>query len=278
MIPPRAAPPTPPPTPPPPGSRRPLPSWVWAVTAVVITSAAWGGTMVVTGDDSGGTPAEPTRPRANLAGYEFHDDMCESGDPTAFLGDYEISPYAELNPVAFEHERLDTSSCSVVLIPRDDTTYSSLSLSYEAAWHKASDPAGEFEASHLAYEGYDSESYSITVEPVSGLGDEAYIVYQEDTEQGWLTEVSLAVRDGWFEHTLVWRQNFDADRSHETFDIFAPLLNQHEVTETMRQSTIDTLEVLRGEEAQPTPDDPAETEEESDSGYDGDPPPAGSVE
>lgn len=244
-------------TPPPAGSRGTLPSWLWAVGGVVVASAVWGAVLVATAD--GSQNPDPERPRPNLAGYAYTADMCAAADTTAFDADYEPEGYRDPSGTAFEHRAVDRSACTFYLTPAGGGSLSSLFLTYEAVWHKRSDPRPEFAATYRGQEQYQDVNYDYEVEPISGLGDEAFLVYLTDSnDDGRLARVVLAVRDGWFEHRLTWDAYIDP-----TDPAVSHLLDREYVTEALRESSEATLAALRGGPAQPRPD-PSETEYQGD--------------
>ncbi|MGP4111020.1 hypothetical protein ACTWP5_08920 [Streptomyces sp. 4N509B] len=235
---------TPPPAVPPPGGpRRPLPGWLWAVGGVVVASAVWGGVLVLTVGGSENSPSEPPPVRPNLAGYTYAADMCETADTSAFDVDYQADGYREPSELAYEHRALDRSACTFYLSPLATTGYSSLYLTYDAVWHKGTSPRAEFAASYRQQEQYEDVNYDYAVEPVDGLGDEAFIVYQTDTlDDGRLARVVLAVREGWFVHTLTWDAYIDPAEPE-----MSELADPDHVGEAMREATEETLATLRGE-------------------------------
>ncbi|MEO3751313.1 hypothetical protein [Streptomyces sp. B6B3] len=225
-------------------SGRGLPSWLWAVGGVVVASAVWGGVLVATGGPSEAEPQEPSQPQPNLAGYEYNGQMCDTADTTSFDRDYQADGYNEPSSLAAEHDRVDQSACTFYLAPVQGDGYSSLYLTYQAVWHKGTDPKQEFEASYRSQEQYEDVNYDYQVEPVDGLGDEAYIIYQTNSVDARLSRVTLGVRDGWFEYTLIWDAYIDTT-SDASLDY---LMEQDYVTEAMRESSMATLAALQGSE------------------------------
>jgi hypothetical protein len=224
-----------------------LPSWLWAVLGVVVASAVWGGVLVATGgsDDSKDEPGPPAEPRPDLAGYEYHDDMCAAADTSAFDADYEQpDDYMDPSLLAYEHRAVDRSACTFYLAPIGDDTYSFLYLTYDAVWHRGSDPEGEFAALYRQQEQYEDANYEYRVEPVEGLGDEAFITYQRTSEDDRLSRVILGVRDGWFEYSLTWDAYIDTYSDSS----LSQLVEEDYVAEAMRESTQATLAALKSEQ------------------------------
>jgi hypothetical protein len=250
MTPPHAVPPTG-------GSGGGLPSWLWSVLGVVVASAVWGGVLVATSGSGDEEPTPPPQPQPNLAGYKYNGDMCDTADTAAFDVDYEPDGYMDPSLQAYEHNAVDRSACTYYLSPIGDDTYSWLYLTYAAIWHKGSDPRDEFAALYRSQEQFSDVNYDYRVEPVEGLGDEAFITYVRTTADDRLARVVLAVRDGWFEYNLTW----DAYIDTTTDSSLSSLVEEDYVAETMRQSTEATLAALQDE---PVAGDPPPGEVEAD--------------
>lgn len=231
------------PTPPPGGQRRGgVPGWLWAIAGAVVASAAWAGSLVATGvldsgDSTSGSQQNQAEP--DLAGYEYTDDLCEAADTSAFESDYEIYDGSDTpSGTTYEREAVANSVCEISYQPIGDDAYNSVYISYEAVWHKGSNPKNEFADTYMGMGEYgDDAYYDYESEKVAGLGDEAYAVYQWTESTDELTYVTLAVRDGWFELTLMWYGYLD--------DNNAELSDQDYVTDSMREAAEGTLENLQ---------------------------------
>ncbi|RBM20256.1 hypothetical protein [Streptomyces sp. PT12] len=203
-----------PPGPPPRGGGRSA-VWVAGFAGALLASAAWGGVVVATGGLGSGEED------ADLAGYRFARDMCETGDMTAFEEDYQPYADSEPRPQSARSDDLDLSSCEFSLEPRgaDPSGYETAYMTYEITWHKATDPEGEFAAAAESYDQYNEFDgfYEYRTEPLESLGEEAFIVYGDDASTGELSWVSLMVRDGWFEYGLTWNAFLtEPDNEHLT--------------------------------------------------------------
>ncbi|MDT0345301.1 hypothetical protein [Streptomyces litchfieldiae] len=200
----------------------------------LIASAAWGGVLFATGVLGG-------EESADLAGYRFVADLCATADTTAFETDYIQDGDAPSGQSA-EDEALDLSTCEFGLMPADSAAdeYSSIWITYEVTWHKATDPEGEFAAAAHAFEQYNESEdgyYEYRTETLPGLGDEAYIIYGEDSTSGELSLATVTVRDGWVEYSLSWNAYFDGGST--------PLSDHDRVRETLVDATENTLAALK---------------------------------
>jgi hypothetical protein len=225
----------------PPGARRGgTPGWLLGVGGVVLASAAWGGALFATGVVGGGEDSP------DLAGYRFAADLCDTADMTAFETDYDPSGTGPRS-LSAQDEALDLSSCEFSLEPAGASSddYSSFYITYEIAWHKATDPEPEFAASVGAFEQYtDSDGYhDYRTEPLTDLGEEAYIIYGDNAESGDLSLVTLMLRDGWFEYALTWNAYVDVDASGPE--------DRDQVRDLLVSATRSTLDELRGEARDP---------------------------
>lgn len=231
------------PTPPPGGQRRGgVPGWLWAIAGAVVASAAWAGSLVATGVlDSGDTTSgakQNSQEEPDLADYDYTDDMCEAADTSAFETDYEIYDGSGTpSGTTYERDAVSNSVCEITYQPIGDDSYNSMYISYEAVWHKGSNPKNEFADTYLGMGEYgDDAYYEYETETVAGLGDEAYVVYQWYKSTDELSYVTLAVRDGWFELTLTW---------YGYLDDYPELSDQDYVTDSLREAAEGTLESLR---------------------------------
>ncbi|WP_326599095.1 hypothetical protein [Streptomyces sp. NBC_01803] len=163
---------------------------------------------------------------------------------TAFEDDYDPSPDGEPASRSFASEDLDLGHCEVSLSPAGAgaDAYELVHVSYDASWHKGSDPAGEFAAHAESYAQYNDDpacsSYTYETEPVDGLGDEAYIVYGSDITDSTLSWVTLSVRDGWFTSSVTWN-------SLVTGEEYVNVASRDRVTETLVAASDATLRALR---------------------------------
>ncbi|WP_407561049.1 hypothetical protein [Streptomyces sp. 184] len=177
-----------------------VPAWLWGLGGAVLASAVWAGTLFATGGfDSSDEPEA-------VLGYRFEKDLCDS-DLEAFDERYDIADTAgDATGWGSQQEGLDQSFCSWSLTDReaDSSDYASSYLSASAVWHEASDPGGEFAATYKGFEDRSNEDYKYVTEPVSGFGDEAFLVREDSDGDSSSRSMSLAVRDGWFTYEMDW--------------------------------------------------------------------------
>ncbi|MCU4745531.1 MULTISPECIES: hypothetical protein [Streptomyces] len=218
----------PPPAPAPGGRSGGVPGWLWGIGGVLLASAAWGGVLFATGALGGDDKPDP-------AGYAFADDLCAAADISAFEDDYEL----DSEPLArsFDGDTLAIGTCDFTLAPIGDDDYNSAYVTYDASWHRGSDPAPEFADSYRFFEQYGDDGFAYTVEELSGLGEEAYLVTRtNDADE--LDWVILAVRDGWFQASVTWNAYLDTPE-------YAELVDPRRVTGMLRSATESTLAALK---------------------------------
>ncbi|UWM49116.1 hypothetical protein N0X72_08795 [Streptomyces carpaticus] len=222
-------PPPPPPAPPAGGGRGGgVPGWLWGLGGALLASAAWGGVLLATGGLGGGD-------RPDLAGYGTTDDLCAAADVSAFEDSYSID--SEPRAGTFSGDRLEKAVCDITLTPTGDESYNSVYLNYEVSWHRGTDPAPEFADQARSSEVFFGNELELTVEEVSGLGDEAYLVTFAE-ESGELSWAVLSVREGWFEAHLSWNAFLDTPE-------YAELVEARSVTAALRTSAEKTLVALK---------------------------------
>lgn len=205
---------------------------LWAVVGAVVASAAWAGGVLLLRDDSSD--------KADLRGYTVHNDLCAIADLSAFDPEYSKG---DDSPTKYTTtgDALDDMSCSEGL-ERSDSTYADAYVYVEVQLHKKTDPAPEFADTWLGYEQRTGDSYVVT--PVSGFGDEAYLVTQ-DTISSYSGDryVTLAVRDGWMTYSLNWNEfgsSSSLDSDSDTDDV--PSVT--EATQWVKTATKATLAKL----------------------------------
>ncbi|MBV2352937.1 hypothetical protein KUM39_00950 [Streptomyces sp. J2-1] len=168
---------------------------LWVALGAVVASAAWAAGVFLFGAGPG-TAAE-------LRGYAAPSDMCTRSDYASFKDEY---PQADSSPThtTLKDPALDESYCSMGM-KKSGSTYSDAYLSLQLDLHRKTDPGPEFTATWKNY-GDSHDGYDVS--PVSGIGDEAYLVSQDTTagSSGGSTSGSryatLAVRDGWVTYTM----------------------------------------------------------------------------
>ncbi|MCZ0973548.1 hypothetical protein O1L55_23755 [Streptomyces albulus] len=187
--------------------------WLWAVGGAVAATAIGASVMFATG-------AFSSEPHPVLKGYAFRDDLCSVTSLTPFENaHYKTKPSAGTgstgssgpsSPPNPQHSgsrmgSMDSMWCNVSLTPEGagTTDYSSSWVYSAATLHKKTDPAPEFADLYRAYETQQT-STTYKVEPVSGIGDEAFLVTRNDSGALNSSYVILAVRDGWMTYQTTW--------------------------------------------------------------------------
>ncbi|WP_223736473.1 hypothetical protein [Streptomyces purpurogeneiscleroticus] len=217
-----------------------MPSWLWAVGGAVVASAVWAGVLAVTGGLSG-------EPSPDLRGYRYQSDLCRSVSWTPFedarfkMEDSSTSDSAGENPEPSGHQdpALDSMWCNADLVSEDagDNDYSSTLVYSKAFLHKKTDPAPEFAARYRSYE-QEQSSTDYKVEPVRGIGDEAYLVTREETADSKGSYVVLGIRDGWLTYETTWSSYSSSNTTGRP--------DSTEVADMLRTSAKETLARMRG--------------------------------
>ncbi|MGW7528682.1 hypothetical protein [Streptomyces sp. NPDC054783] len=178
---------------------------LWAAVGAVIASAAWAGGVLLAGGKGDG---------ADLRGYSAPSDMCSSADYSSFKDEY---PEGDSSPTktSLKDTALDESYCYVDL-KKTGSSYADAYLSMQLDLHRKTDPGPEFTAQ---WKNYGDSHTGYDVSPVSGIGDEAYLVSQ-DTTRGSSSSgaryATLAVRDGWVTYTMsysAYLTSYDQDKN-----------------------------------------------------------------
>ncbi|KUL53242.1 hypothetical protein ADL22_04385 [Streptomyces sp. NRRL F-4489] len=168
------------------------------------------------------TGAFSSEPDPDLRGYAYRDDLCAATSLTPFENArFEAKPgsgsgtgsgsgaTAPPNPQhsGARMNSMDSMWCNVALTPQ--STGTGTGSSYPSTWvytsvalHRKADPAPEFADMYRAYEKQET-SVKYTFQPVSGIGDEAYLVSRQDSGSN-SAYVILAVRDGWLTYQSTW--------------------------------------------------------------------------
>ncbi|MGW2962456.1 hypothetical protein ACWDGI_28890 [Streptomyces sp. NPDC001220] len=201
---------------------------LWAVLGAVVASAGWAAGLYLTGGLGNG---------ADLRGYQAPANLCSSADYSSFKDEYPVDDSSPTKNV-LKDPALDQSYCSLSL-KKTASSYGDAYLSLQVDLHKKTDPGPEFTATWKKY-GDSHTDYDVS--PVSGIGDEAYLVTQ-DTSNGSTTSGSryatLAVRDGWMTYTMYYSayfSSYDSDTDPPTLD---------DVTGWLKTDTRSTLEQLK---------------------------------
>ncbi|MEV6114584.1 hypothetical protein AB0L59_19210 [Streptomyces sp. NPDC052109] len=202
---------------------------LWAAVGAVVASAAWAGGVFLVGGKNDS---------ADLRGYSAPSNMCSSADYSSFRTEY---PEDDSTPTktSLKNVALDESYCSLGL-KKTGSSYADAYLSMQLDLHRKTDPGPEFTAT---WRNYGDSHTGYDVSPVSGIGDEAYLVGQ-DTTSGSSSSGSryatLAVRDGWVTYTMTYSAYFtsyDQDKN-------PPALS--DVDDWLKKDAKATLGQLRG--------------------------------
>ncbi|MFE6862785.1 hypothetical protein [Nocardia sp. NPDC057668] len=182
---------------PPRSTRSPLRGLLWPTIAVVLTSCI-GAAILVGLRSSKGTEDGYLGSTPDTRGYQLTDTPCTVLDlkPIAAAGAAPATGSSPTYSVA-RHPAVDTSQCRMTLTDKGGRT--TVFLDTTATVHKVSNPVPAFLAE---FETVDQQSGKPEVEKISGLGDDAYIVYERN---GALA--TLRVRDGWFVYEILWRSS-----------------------------------------------------------------------
>ncbi|MGV4923842.1 hypothetical protein [Streptomyces sp. BHT-5-2] len=228
--------------------------WLWAVGGAVAATAIGASVMFATG-------AFSPEPSPDLKGYAFRDDLCAATSLAPFAnGHYKAKPSTGSgsgaasgsgpsgvsSPPNPQHSgsrmnSMDSMWCNVSLSADKAGAgdYSSTWLYNSVTLHKKTDPRPEFGDVYRAYEKQQT-TVSYKVEPVTGLGDEAYLVTRNDSPGGGKSAyVVLAVRDGWLTYQSTWS-------SYTTANSTAKPPSSAELATMLETSAKETLKRLRG--------------------------------
>ncbi|MFI1368759.1 hypothetical protein [Streptomyces griseochromogenes] len=197
---------------------------LWAVVGAVVASGAWAAGVFLIGGKGDG---------ADLRGFAAPSNMCSEVDYSSFKDEY---PEEDSKPThsSLEDKALDESYCSVGL-KKTGSSYADAYLTTQVDLHRKTDPAPEFTAT---WKNYGASHTGYDVDPVKGIGDEAYLVSQDTTSGS--RYATLAVREGWVTYTMsysAYLTSYDQDKN-------PPRLT--EVSDWLKADTKSTLEKLKG--------------------------------
>lgn len=229
------------------GQRGRIPGWVWGVGGAVLASAVWGAAVIV----NGGFHSEPS---ADLAGYQFHQDICDVMDTGAFKEHYVPSDKDAEKSAHSTHAAQDMSTCSLRFKRQSNNDdYDDYERGYSPSayvdlstiWHKRSDPSPEFEAQVRGrHQMRDTPKSTFNIVDVDDVGEEAFFS-TESKEDGPLTGATLSIRDGWVEVQLTW-YSYTTSRNREQ-------LSEGEVKKMLLKSARGTLTELKKPSQNPSP-------------------------
>ncbi|WP_433733815.1 hypothetical protein ACQP0C_16830 [Nocardia sp. CA-129566] len=218
--------------------------WLWALGAIVLTSAVWAVAMFAIGAFDAGK-ADISKD-ADLRGYKYIDNLCDITDTSPYtsagftLSKSDSSGDTYPKHDGSKHAAVDSMGCDVRFIPSGSSEkYDYAAIYTSAQVHKQSNPGPEFTAS---YETWTQSEYGkdSKVDKISGFGDEAYVITGKHKSDDPTADVSLAVRDGWTTYHISWSQY-----SSSTSRSSGKILSAAEVTELLKKTANSTLSKLR---------------------------------
>jgi hypothetical protein len=180
--------------------------WMWALGAVVVTSAIWAGALRATGYGHPGTP--------DLHGYAIQAAPCTNLTMQPLAGDLGSASFGQTTPLITRSPVLDHVSCQLLAsVTRGDGWTTTYTMSVSVDLHKKADPAAEFDARSRSEAPADQagmllylDDHERTSHP-RGLGDRANLIAGDYRQ-------SLYVRHGGavFALTLLGSSEYDANQ------------------------------------------------------------------
>ncbi|WP_157535088.1 hypothetical protein [Nocardia inohanensis] len=215
---------------------------LWALGAVVLTSAVWATAIVAIG-----RPLEAT-PTADLSEFHAVDDLCAAADLSPFKSAgfsarerKTDTTYRNPKSVTSKHPAVDTMWCTIEFKspgePQDREIASSV-LRIVIRLYKQSDPAPEFQASYGAdvNDELGTPVLKSEISRVSGIGDDAYQIITPGAETS--PNAQLWVRVGWMVYSATWSQHVSEGQNE------VKLLPGNEVVELLKDVTTKTVPAL----------------------------------
>ncbi|WP_433761073.1 hypothetical protein [Nocardia sp. CA-135398] len=218
--------------------------WLWALGAVVVTSAVWAGAMFAIGAFDAGK-ADISKD-ADLRGYKYVDNLCDLTDTSPYtsagftLSKTDSSGKTYPKHEGSKHAAVDSMGCDVRFTPSGSTEkYDYAAIYTSAQVHKQTNPGPEFTAS---YETWTQNEYGTgaKVDKISGFGDEAYLITGKHKSDDPTADVSLAMRDGWTTYHISWSQ-YSSSSSKSS----GKILSASEVTDLLKKTATSTMSKLR---------------------------------
>ncbi|MET8873759.1 hypothetical protein [Nocardia sp. NPDC004604] len=218
--------------------------WLWALGAIVVTSAVWAVAMFAIGAFDAGK-ADISKD-ADLRGYKYIENLCDITDTSPYtsagftLSKSDSSGETYPKHEGSKHAAVDSMGCDVRFTPSGSSEkYDYAAIYTSAQVHKQSNPGPEFTAS---YETWTQSEYGkdSKVEKVSGLGDEAYVITGKHKSDDPTADVSVAVRDGWTTYHISWSQY-----ASSTSKSSGKILSTAEATELLKKTANSTMSKLR---------------------------------
>ncbi|MFF5533847.1 hypothetical protein ACFY71_15375 [Streptomyces cinerochromogenes] len=176
---------------------------LWAAVGAVVASAAWAAGVFLVGGKGDS---------ADLRGYSAPSNLCSDADYSSFKDEYTESDSSPTHN-SLKDGALDESYCSLSL-KKPGSSYADAYLTLQLDLHKKTEPGPEFTAT---WKNYDDSHTGYDVDPVEGIGDEAYLVSQDTTNgsSSGSRYATLAVRDGWVTYTMsysTYLTSYDEDK------------------------------------------------------------------
>ncbi|MER7172551.1 hypothetical protein [Streptomyces mesophilus] len=180
-----------------PAPRKSIPGWAWGIGGVVLASAAWAGTLFATGT---------LWASGDFGGHAYEKDLCSVAQLSSFEGRYEKGTEKnDETKYSSKRPTVDQSYCSFDLKDKESTDeYSSTYITYNATWHKATDPSAEYADLAKSNEDYDYEGSKTVVTRLDGMGDEAWLTTETGDTDKELNRMEVNVREGWFTFRMSW--------------------------------------------------------------------------
>ncbi|GGS61310.1 hypothetical protein GCM10010206_24140 [Streptomyces cinerochromogenes] len=201
---------------------------LWAAVGAVVASAAWAAGVFLVGGKGDS---------ADLRGYSAPSNLCSGADYSSFKDEYTENDSSPTHN-ALKDGALDESYCSLSL-KKPGSSYADAYLTLQLDLHKKTEPGPEFTAT---WKNYGESHTGYDVDPVEGIGDEAYLVSQDTTNgsSSGSRYATLAVRDGWMTYTMsysTYLTSYDEDKD-------PPALT--DVTDWLKTDAKATLRRLQG--------------------------------
>lgn len=211
---------------------------LWGVVGAVLASALWGGGVLLL--RGSGT-------KADLRGYTVKSDLCDTADVSAFKPGF--TPSDSHTAWSAKGDSIGQMLCNESMDePAGSGSASDAYLEIYVELNHKTDPKPEFSGIWLGYRQHKDEKYTVT--PVSGFGDEAYLV-TADSLTGSSTNsgeryVTLALRDGWMTYYMTWTQYTSFSSSDSGSADLSSVATVDQVAGWVKASTTATLAKLKG--------------------------------
>lgn len=138
--------------------------WAWALGGAVVASTVWAGAVVIW---------DPAHRTPDLHGYRLTANLCAGADLKPLFDATPRHGFSADPADTLRGSALDRTRCRAESLVGTDT---SSPYTYDAvlsvALHKKTDPRPEFDDEHR-----DTQPSVTSVEPLHGIGDEAYLLH-----------------------------------------------------------------------------------------------------